>query len=137
MNTDVLVRSLLVHDAMSRWRVNLGKTGEDLACRELERLGYAILDRRVRFRSGEIDIVARDGQTLVFVEVKARETGAFGGGGEAVTMYKRRRIMQLAIEYVARRRLGDCGVRFDVVSVQLDSEPPSIEVYKGAFSATD
>ena len=122
---------------MSRWRVNLGKTGEDLACRELERLGYAILDRRVRFRGGEIDIVARDGQTLVFVEVKARETGAFGGGGEAVTMYKRRRIVQLAIEYVARRRLGDCGVRFDVVSVQLDAEPPSIEVYKGAFSATD
>jgi putative endonuclease len=132
-----LVRSLLVHDAMSQWRVNLGKTGEDLACRELERLGYAILDRRVRFRGGEIDIVARDGRTLVFVEVKARETGAFGGGGEAVTMYKRRRIVQLAIEYVARRRLGDCGVRFDVVSVQLDSEPPSIEVYKGAFSATD
>ena len=122
---------------MSQWRVNLGKTGEDLACRELERLGYAILDRRVRFRGGEIDIVARDGQTLVFVEVKARETGAFGGGGEAVTMYKRRRIVQLAIEYVARRRLGDCGVRFDVVSVQLDSEPASIEVYKGAFSATD
>jgi len=137
LNTDVLVRSLLVHDAMSQWRVNLGKTGEDLACRELERLGYAILDRRVRFRGGEIDIVARDGQTLVFVEVKARETGAFGGGGEAVTMYKRRRIVQLAIEYVARRRLGDCGVRFDVVSVQLESEPPSIEVYKGAFSATD
>ena len=122
---------------MSQWRVNLGKTGEDLACRELERLGYAILDRRVRFRGGEIDIVARDGQTLVFVEVKARETGAFGGGGEAVTMYKRRRIVQLAIEYVARRRLGDCGVRFDVVSVQLESEPPSIEVYKSAFSATD
>jgi putative endonuclease len=122
---------------MSLWRVKLGKAGEDLACRELERLGYAVLDRRVRFRSGEIDIIARDGQTLVFVEVKARETGAFGGGGEAVTMYKRRRIVQLAMEYVARRRLGDCRVRFDVVSVRLDAEPPSIEVYKGAFSATD
>jgi putative endonuclease len=122
---------------MSLWRVKLGKAGEDLACRELERLGYAVLDRRVRFRSGEIDIIARDGQTLVFVEVKARETGAFGGGGEAVTMYKRRRIVQLAMEYVARRRLGDCRVRFDVVSVRLDAEPPSIEVYKGAFGATD
>jgi len=132
-----LARSLLVRRGMTQSRIALGKTGEDLACRELERLGYAILDRRVRFRSGEIDIVAHDGPTLVFVEVKARETGAFGGGGEAVTMYKRRRIVQLAIEYVARRRLGDCGVRFDVVAVQLDSEPPSIEVYKGAFSATD
>jgi putative endonuclease len=122
---------------MSQSRIALGKTGEDLACRELERRGYAILDRRVRFRGGEIDIVARDGPTLVFVEVKARESGAFGGGGEAVTAYKRRRIVQLAIEYVARRRLGDRGIRFDVVSVQLDSEQPSIEVYKGAFSASD
>ena len=122
---------------MSLARVKFGKSGEDLACRELERRGYAVIARRYRRRGGEIDIVAHDGPTLVFVEVKARETGAFGGGGEAVTMYKRRRIVQLAIEYVARRRLGDCGVRFDVVAVQLDSEPPSIEVYKGAFSATD
>jgi Holliday junction resolvase-like predicted endonuclease len=53
-----------------------------------------------------------------------------------VTAYKRRRIVQLAVEYAARRRLGECVFRFDVVSVRLDSEPPSIEVYRNAFSAT-
>ena len=121
---------------MTQSRIALGKTGEDLACRELERLGYAIIERRVRFRGGEIDIVARDGQVVVFVEVKARESGAFGGRGEAVTAYKRRRIAQLAAEYAARRRLGERAFRFDVVAVRLDSEPPSIEVYKNAFSAT-
>jgi len=131
-----MARSLLTLESMTQSRIALGKTGEDLACRELERLGYAIIERRVRFRGGEIDIVARDGQVVVFVEVKARESGAFGGGGEAVTAYKRRRIAQLAAEYAARRRLGERAFRFDVVAVRLDSEPPSIEVYKNAFSAT-
>ncbi len=60
---------------MSRARIALGKIGEDLACRELERRGYAIVARRYRRRGGELDIIARDGPTLVFVEVKAR-TGA-------------------------------------------------------------
>jgi len=58
---------------MTSKRIAFGKTGEDLACRELERRGYEILDRRYRRRGGELDIVARDGPTIVFVEVKARE----------------------------------------------------------------
>ena len=58
--------------------------------RELERAGYAILARRYRRRAGEIDIVARDGRSLVFVEVKARQNGRFGGAAEAVTPWKRR-----------------------------------------------
>ena len=121
---------------MSHSRIALGKTGEDLACRELARRGYAILDRRVRCRSGEIDIVASDGPTLVFVEVKARETHAFGSGAEAVTGWKRRRIVQLAMAYVARRHLTDRPLRFDVVSVALNAGRPEIEVFKNAFDAT-
>ena len=77
---------------MSQARIALGKTGEDLACAELEKRGYAILARRYRRRGGEIDIVARDGATLVFVEVKARDGRAFGEAAEAVTAFKRRRI---------------------------------------------
>ena len=70
------------HDCtcMSRSRQTLGKIGEDLACHELERRGYAILARRYRRRGGELDIVARDGETIVFVEVKAREGREFGDG---------------------------------------------------------
>ena len=59
-------------------RQSLGKRGEDLACEELERRGYAIVDRRFRTRCGELDIVARDGDVLVFVEVKARSGSSFG-----------------------------------------------------------
>ena len=120
---------------MSRQRVALGKTGEDLACRELERRGYAIIARRYRCRLGEIDIVARDGGTLVFVEVKAREGRAFGDAAEAITGMKRRRIAALAVDYMMRHHLSDCRCRFDVVTIHLDSGAPSVEVFQNAFDA--
>ena len=119
---------------MSRRRVLFGKTGEDLACEELTRRGYAIVARRYRRRGGELDIVARDGPTLVFVEVKARGSVAFGDGAEAVTALKRRRIAHLALDYVARHRLHGCPCRFDVVTVRLDGEKPVVEVITNAFS---
>jgi putative endonuclease len=120
---------------MSRHRVTLGKTGEDLACRELERRGYAIIARRHRCRGGELDIVARDGATLVFVEVKARDSHAFGDAAEAVTWQKQRRIIRLASEYVMRHHFNDSPCRFDVVSIQFDNGQPVIEVFQNAFPA--
>ena len=114
-------------------RAMLGKMGEDLACRELERRGYAILARRYRRRGGELDIVARDGPTVVFVEVKARDGAAFGEGAEAVTAVKRRKIVQVATDYVMRHRLTDCPLRFDVVAIRFDEGPPAIELYQNAF----
>ena len=120
---------------MSRARVILGKTGEDLACAELEKRGYAIIARRYRRRGGEIDIVARDGPTVVFVEVKARDGRAFGEAVEAVTAFKRRRIVQLAIDYMTRHRLANRPCRFDVVSIHFDSGRPEIEVFQNAFDA--
>ena len=121
---------------MSRQRVIFGKTGEDLACRELERRGYAILARRYRLRIGEIDIVCRDGETTVFVEVKARGGREFGEAAEAVTATKRRRIVSLATEYLARHHLSDQPCRFDVVSIQMNAGLPEIDVFQGAFDAT-
>jgi len=120
---------------MSRARVALGKTGEDLACAELERRGYAIVARRYRRRGGEIDIIARHGETMVFVEVKAREGHAFGEAAEAVTALKRRRIAQLALDYVTRRGLSQRPCRFDVVSIHFDAGRPRIEVFQNAFDA--
>jgi len=120
---------------MTTSRIALGKTGEDLACRELERRGYAILARRYRLRMGEIDIVCRDGRTVVFVEVKAREGKVFGEAAEAVTVTKRRRIVSLATEYLARHHLSDQPCRFDVVSIQMNAGQPKIEVFQGAFDA--
>ena len=120
---------------MSRARLTLGKIGEDLACRELERRGYAVVERRHRQRGGEIDIIARDGKTLVFVEVKTRGGRAFGGAAEGVTWQKRRRLVRLAAEYVVQRRYDDCPCRFDVVAIHLEGGRPVVEVFQNAFAA--
>jgi putative endonuclease len=118
---------------MSQARQALGKLGEDLACEELERRGYAILARRYRRRGGELDIVARDGQTVVFVEVKTREGCEFGAGAESVTLFKRRRIASVALDYMARHQLVECACRFDVVSIDMSEKAPRIELYQNAF----
>lgn len=117
-------------------RQSLGKLGEDLACVELERRGYAILARRYRTRAGEIDIIARDGETIVFVEVKARDGNRFGGAAAAVVFRKQQRIAQMAADYLCRKRLHHRPCRFDVVTVDFDCEQPRIEVYTHAFAST-
>jgi putative endonuclease len=86
-------------------------------------------------RGGELDIIARDGGTLVFVEVKARIGHEFGEAAEAVTPLKQRRIAQLARQYVARTHLHDSPCRFDVVAIHLDAGRPVIEVFQNAFDA--
>jgi putative endonuclease len=112
----------------------LGKLGENLACAELQRRGYALIERRYRTRVGEIDIVARDGDAIVIVEVKTREGDVYGGGAAAVTSWKQRRIGQMAVDYLARHRLLDHPVRFDVVVVDFRTGQPCVEVYPHAFT---
>jgi putative endonuclease len=114
-------------------RQMLGILGETLACDELRHRGYEILARRYRTRLGEIDIVARDGPTLVFVEVKARRGGEFGGAAAAVTVWKQRRIVQMAADYLARRQVVDRPCRFDVVAIDFQDGQMRIEVYPNAF----
>lgn len=121
---------------MTYARIALGKSGEDLACRELERRGYAILARRYRGRRGEIDIIARDGPTLVFVEVKARDSHEFGDASEAVTALKQRRMTEVALEYLTRNRLPDCPCRFDVVSIHFERGVAAVDLFQNAFDAT-
>jgi len=113
----------------------LGKTGEDLACAELERRGYAITARRYRSRFGEIDIVATCGDEIVFVEVKVRAGDDFGGGAAAVTTWKQRRIAQMAVDYLTRHRLHDRPCRFDVVTVDVKDGQAKVVVYERAFDA--
>jgi putative endonuclease len=127
---------LLAVVVMSDARQTLGKLGEDLACQELLRRGYVILARRYRRRGGELDIVARDGQTIVFVEVKTREGCEFGSGAESVTLLKRRRMASVALDYMARNQLVECPCRFDVVSIDMGGQKPRIELYQNAFDVT-
>jgi putative endonuclease len=114
-------------------RQSLGKRGEDLACAELEKRGYVIVDRRFRTRCGELDIVARDAGVLVFVEVKARCGGSFGTPFEAVTWKKRQRLSQMAAAYLCAKRLNAVACRFDVVSILERQGTHTIELVRGAF----
>jgi putative endonuclease len=119
-------------------RITLGKDGEALACAALRRRGYAILATRYRTRRGEIDIVARHGPTLVFVEVKTRTGAAQGTPLEAVTRAKRRRLVMMAGDYLALHRIAPSPLRFDVVAIRAaPGEAPQIDVVTGAFTADD
>ncbi|MBP2017715.1 putative endonuclease [Symbiobacterium terraclitae] len=114
----------------------VGQEGEDAAAAYLASLGYRIVARNVRFRAGEIDLVAEDGGVLVFVEVKTRRGRGFGSPAEAVTAEKRRRLVRLASLYLARRGGPVPPCRFDVVSVEPGPDGRyRCEVIKGAFGA--
>lgn len=117
---------------MTVQRQTLGKWGEDRAVRELERRGYEILARRYRTRHGEIDIVADDRGTIVFVEVKARAGEEHGGAAAAVTAHKQRRLTSMAVDYLTRNRVTDRPCRFDVVAI----DGPRVTLYAAAFDAS-
>ena len=114
-------------------RQSLGKRGEDLACEELKKRGYVIVERRFRTRFGELDIVARDGHVLVFVEVRARSSCSFGTPFESVTWKKRQRLSQMAAAYLFVKRLPGVACRFDVVSVLERQGERTIELMRSAF----
>jgi putative endonuclease len=114
-------------------RQSLGKRGEDLACAELEKRGYVIVDRRFRTRCGELDIVAREGGVLVFVEVKARSGCNFGAPFESVTWKKRQRLSQMAASSLFLKRLAAVPCRFDVVAILEEQGTHTIELVRGAF----
>jgi putative endonuclease len=114
-------------------RQGLGRRGERDAERYLKRHGYRILRRNFRAAGAEIDLVAAEGGTLVFVEVKARRGRSTGPPQEAVDDRKQRRIRRAAEIYIARARAHDYPVRFDVVAIQMDGEQAQIELLKDAF----
>jgi putative endonuclease len=114
-------------------RQALGKLGEELACEELKKRGYTVIDRRFRTRCGELDIIARDAGVLVFVEVRSRTGCRFGTPLESVTWKKRQRISRMAAAYLCVKRLSGVACRFDVVSIVDQGGVKTIELLKGAF----
>ena len=116
-------------------RQTLGRAGEEAACAELTRRGYHILSRRYRTRAGEIDIVARDGRAVVFIEVKTRASAAFGSPLDAVTVQKRAQVRKMAADFLWRSGLGEVPCRFEVVAVLVDAarRPRHIEVVGDGF----
>ena len=124
---------------MTHERLSLGKTGEKLAQKHLLDLGYKIVASNYRVKLGEIDLVALDRGTVVFVEVKTRIGVSFGQPSESITYRKIQQLSKVALEYIGRHGLTSKPARFDVVSVlfkdnkSVFGEKPKIEVIKNAF----
>ena len=112
---------------MDRSRLNIAKTGEALAVAHLKARGYEILAQNYRAVRGEIDLVAQDGDCIVFVEVKTRRSLKFGLPQAAVTVQKQRQISKVALAYLQTHNLFDAPCRFDVIAIHLS---PQLEVLK-------
>ena len=110
-------------------RQRLGQSGENAAAAYLESLGYRVLGRNVRGPAGEIDIVAREGRTIVFVEVKARRSGAFGSALGAVDARKRKRLRAAAADYL-QFVAPNAIARFDVLAI----DGRGMRRYRAAFA---
>ncbi len=133
----LLLSDRLRHQRRKRiWHADLasGRRGEDIAHRYLRRRGYTIIARNYRARSGvsELDIIAREGETVAIVEVKTRSRGDHGPPERAIGSEKRRKLFRGAREYVRRCGADWSHVRFDIITVVL-TDPPAIEHYRDVF----
>ncbi|MEI6241471.1 MAG: YraN family protein [Planctomycetia bacterium] len=119
-------------------RDTLGHRGEAEAAKYLRSIGYRIVATRERILRGDIDLVALDGRTVVFVEVRSRSNTAHGHPAETIGHQKQRRVAQLATAYIRRHRLEDCSVRIDVVTVTFDGPEgrPQVEHFQNAFEGS-
>lgn len=113
---------------------SLGDQGESIAATFLQGAGFSIVERNFRCVCGELDIIARDGRAIVFVEVKCRNNKIYGPPQLAVTPFKQRQISKAALVWLSKRRLYDAEARFDVVAIVLhDHDLPEIEHIRNAF----
>jgi putative endonuclease len=116
----------------------LGRHGEKLAEIHLQRQGFRILARNLHLRHAELDLVALEGSTLCFVEVRLRSSDRFGSAAESVDWKKRRRLARAAAEVLATRPLPrHQAVRFDMVSVDASKSPPEVHLIRDAFRADE
>lgn len=113
-----------------------GNYGEELACEYLKKQGYRILERNYLIRGGEVDIVAKDKDTLVFVEVKTRYSHEYGDPLEAITYFKLKALIKTAQFYILKQHLGDIPYRIDAVAVDFadNKDNPRIELIKNITS---
>jgi len=107
----------------------IGRDGEEIAAEYLRNNGYRIVEKNYKNRFGEIDVIAKDGNTVVFIEVKTRNTPSYGTPSSAVDSKKQQRIGKVAVTYLTKKGLTQHPIRFDVVSI-CDGE---IEVIRDAF----
>lgn len=118
---------------MTRERLDLGNLGERLALQKIKGLGYRCIEKNYRCSLGEIDLIAKDRDCLVFIEIKTRRGRSIGYAKEAVTQKKIRQISKVALAYMKANDCCDTKARFDVVAVNITGDREEIEVIKDAF----
>lgn len=117
-------------------RARIGQSAEIAAAAELGKCGYRIIASNYRCRQGEIDLIARDGECLVFVEVRCKRSNSYGTPAESITPAKQRKILLTAQHYLSELGLDDCECRFDVVEVISSNGKLHVsDILKNAFSA--
>lgn len=117
----------------SSGRMRTGKRGEDIACAYLKRRGYRIVERNYKCLLGELDIVAKDGDAIVFVEVKSRKSEEFGDPQLAVGLEKQKKVSRISLTYLKEKHLYPCNARFDVVAIKMLPDGITIELIQNAF----
>lgn len=122
---------------MTNHQYQFGKSSEAIAVKHLKKQKYKLLAQNYRTKFGEIDIIAKDKRTIVFIEVKARKSDQFGHPKGAVTYQKQKRIVRVAMQYLKETGLSDVKARFDVVSILLKNGKPEIEIIKNAFEVAN
>ncbi len=110
-----------------------GRLGEDIAVEYLKKNGYRILERNYIYEHGEIDVIAGQNDTLVFVEVKARRTKGFGEPEDAITPKKQEQIRKTAEGYLFEHDIDDTDCRFDVIAIQYEKNQPKLRHIEDAF----
>jgi len=116
-----------------REKKELGKEGEEKALRFLKKRGYRIIEQNYVCKMGEMDIIAKEKDTLVFVEVKTRTSMTFGPPQLAVTKFKQRQLSKVALNFLKEKKIEDMKARFDVVAILLPPEREEIELIRDAF----
>ena len=114
-------------------KITTGKEGEKIAAIYLEKNGYRIIEVNFRCPIGEIDIVAKEKDDLVFVEVKTRKSIALGYPEQAVGIRKQKKMSQLALWYMQKRKIADTNARFDVVAITLIPDNNEVRLIQNAF----
>jgi putative endonuclease len=118
---------------VTRERLDLGAFGEELAFKKIKRLGYKKIIRNYRCPLGEVDLIARDGDTLVFMEIKTRKGKSVSYAKEAVDARKRRQLSKVALAYMKANDCCEAKARFDVMAINLKGSQAHVELIKNAF----
>ncbi len=121
---------------MDKYRQKLGKKGEDKAEEYLKRKGFLILERNYHYGHKEIDLIGRDGNTIVFVEVKTGRSKKFGTPEERVSIRKQKNLIMAALDYIQKSNVTGCDFRFDVLAISYEKGEEVINHIQSAFMAS-